>query len=159
MFNLAIGIFLIALIVLIADIFVEGFGPLAVLAIVGIVASMVISAFFVETPFAFGGGVMVLAKLAFIGLLSYPVYRGFKKRALGGGLIMTETLAEDDKPKKDMSHLIGRNGITKTALRPFGKAEIEGDMVDVYSIANYIAVDEKIEIVEVKDNKIYVKQI
>ena len=160
MFNLALGIFLISLIILIADIFIEGFGPLAILAIAGIVASMIITAFFVPDIRGIGGGVVVLAKLGFMGLLAYPVYRGFRKRMMGGSLVMTETLAEDKKPTaEDFSHLLDKEGITKTALRPFGKAEIEGEFVEVWSNTNYIAVNEKVKVVEIKDAKVFVKQI
>jgi len=159
MFNLALGIFLISLIILIADIFIEGFGPLAILAIAGIVASMIITAFFVPDIRGVGGGVVVLAKLGVMAILAYPVYRGFRKRMMGGSLIMSETLAEDSKTTGDLDQLLDKEGITKTALRPFGKVEIDGKMVDVYSITNYIAVDEKVKIVEIKDNKAFVKQI
>jgi len=58
------------------------------------------------------------------------------------------------------SHLsVGDAGITVSALRPIGKAEIKEKVYEVTTIGNYLKTGEKIRIIRINLNKIYVEPI
>lgn len=54
---------------------------------------------------------------------------------------------------------VGDLGITKTVLKPNGKALVENHKIEVYSLGEYIEKDIKIEIVKIQENKIFVKPL
>jgi len=59
-----------------------------------------------------------------------------------------------------IEHLLGAEGITLSALRPYGKAEIYNSTYEVKTLGNYLTAGTKIKVTNVdKDHKIYVEQI
>lgn len=54
---------------------------------------------------------------------------------------------------------VGDKGKTITVLKPNGKAFIENKKVEVYSLGEYVNKNVEIEIIEIKENKIFVKQL
>lgn len=52
---------------------------------------------------------------------------------------------------------IGDSGITFTDLRPNGKALLNGERVEVYSLGEYLEKNTPVEIVKISDYKIFVK--
>ena len=54
---------------------------------------------------------------------------------------------------------IGDKGVTKTVLKPNGKAIIDGGKFEVYSLGEYIEKDVEIEVVKIQENKIFIKPI
>jgi len=56
----------------------------------------------------------------------------------------------------ELENLIGKEGIALTKLRPSGKAEIEGEKLDVVSRGEYIDKDTEIFVQEVSGNQIIV---
>jgi membrane-bound ClpP family serine protease len=60
----------------------------------------------------------------------------------------------------EIEHLLGAEGVTLSALRPYGKAEIYESTYEVKTLGNYLTAGTKIRVTEVdKDHKIYVEQI
>lgn len=74
------------------------------------------------------------------------------------------SLSDPDQPRLKMDSVagsdsrIGRTGFSRTLLRPAGKAEIDGRLVDVVSDGSMIAADRPIEIVQVTRNRIVVRE-
>ena len=59
-----------------------------------------------------------------------------------------------------VEHLLGAEGITLSALRPFGKAEIYNSTYEVKTLGIYLEAGTKIKVTNVdKDHKIYVERI
>lgn len=59
-----------------------------------------------------------------------------------------------------VEHLLGAEGITLSALRPFGKAEIYNATYEVKTLGIYLEAGTKIKVTNVdKDHKIYVERI
>lgn len=59
----------------------------------------------------------------------------------------------------DVEHLLGAEGVTLSALRPYGKAEIYNSTYEVKTLGNYLNPGVKIKVTNVdKDHKIYVEQ-
>lgn len=54
---------------------------------------------------------------------------------------------------------IGDQGVTKTVLKPNGKALIAEHKIEVYSLGEYMEKDIKIEVVKIQENKIFVKPL
>jgi len=154
MIYVAFGLFFLSLLVLIVDIFIEGFGPLAVVGLVGIVVSLSMTAFGVA-----GGGLIVLVKIALTVPAIWLLFRFLRKRQLDGRFILTETLATDVAPVGGLEYFLGKEGITKTALRPQGFADFNGQNVEVSSDSGFIAVDKRIKVVDVQERKLLVKLI
>ena len=155
MIYLALGLSLAAVIILIVDIYIEGFGILGVFGLILLGVSIFINVSFV--PF---GTFIVIGKLVIIipGIIFFVRY--LRRKGLYGKLVLNETLAEDKK--KDLSELegfLGREGVTLTALRPFGRAEFDGVSVEVCTESVYLPADERVKVVQFKDKKLFVKPI
>jgi membrane-bound ClpP family serine protease len=54
---------------------------------------------------------------------------------------------------------VGEEGISVTSLRPTGKARFNHELWEVYSIDEIIEPEEKIRIVKIEQNKIFVKPV
>ncbi len=59
---------------------------------------------------------------------------------------------------KDMEYLIGKKGVAVTDLKPSGKGEFDGVKLDILSSGEFIKKGEPLEITEVKNNKIFVRE-
>lgn len=60
----------------------------------------------------------------------------------------------------EIEHLLGSEGITLSALRPYGKAEIYNSTYEVKTIGNYLTSGTKIKVTNVdKDHKIFVEPL
>lgn len=60
----------------------------------------------------------------------------------------------------EIEHLLGAEGVTLSALRPYGKAEIYNKTYEVKTLGNYLITGTKIKVTNIdKDHKIYVEQI
>lgn len=149
----AILLFIIAIIVIVADIFVEGFGILGAFGVLLLVGSMYMTYYFVPD-----GPTIVIAK-GFVTLLIFSgVVRFARKNKIFRKLALEETLAED-LPPIDASQFVGKVGRAVTALRPYGHAEFHGILVEVRTESAYILADAVIEGVYVRDHVLFVKVV
>ena len=155
MLYIALGLFFVSLLVLIVDIFIEGFGVIAIVALMGIVASLVMVAFGVR-PF---GGLIALGMIAVTVPLLWLLYRFLRKRQLDGRFILSETLNFDVVEVGGLEYFLGKEGVTKTALRPQGFADFNGQNVEVASDAGFVAVDKRVRVVDVQGRRVLVKLI
>ena len=60
---------------------------------------------------------------------------------------------------KDMEYLIGKKGEAATDLKPSGKGEFDGVKLDILSEGDYIKKGATLEITEIKNNKILVREV
>lgn len=139
---------------LLSEIFIPGFGFFGITGIISLIVSSVITVLFV--PF---GVFIVLAEILALGLILIIVLKYIKRHQLHGKIILDETLNDDKKEIAGLDYFIGKSGVTKTPLRPFGSADFNGNTVDVYSEGEYISEHESIKVVAVRENKIYVKKL
>ncbi|MCL2396592.1 MAG: hypothetical protein FWC93_00845 [Defluviitaleaceae bacterium] len=153
MLFLAIGLFIAAVLILAVDIYIEGFGPLGVVGLIVAAASLFISIAWVDF-----GGFIVLGKIAVMVPGTLLFYRFLRARQLDGKLVLTETLAEDVVDVSGLEYFMGKEGITKTALRPHGRADFNGTTVEVHSDSGYIPTGKRVKVVDVLDKKVFVRQ-
>jgi membrane-bound serine protease (ClpP class) len=90
----------------------------------------------------------VLPHTQFLGALVLTTHQ---KHEAGYHASEGSVLAEPDK-------LIGRVGVAKSKLRPAGRAVFDGEPLDVMTQGDFIAPGAEIEIVEVKSNRIVVRE-
>ena len=151
--NLAIIICVLAgLGLLVVEMFVPGFGVPGVSGIVLLIVSAVLLGF-KSGPLAAVGLVAIM--------LSIAIKSAANGRLSQSKLILheSESSQEGFLSSSDMSVFLGREGETRTALRPSGIAEFDGVRLNVVSDGMFIAQGVRVKIVRVDGNRILVHTV
>lgn len=144
------GILLIAI-----EIFVPGFGVLGTLGVILTTYSLIDN--FDNSLF----GLLILLITAASIFLSVTIFvrLGFSANLFDKAiLINTQTKKRGYNSKKDYTYLLGKKGKTLTILRPTGRIIIDEKTYDGKTYGEFIKKDVRIEVVEIKDGNIYVKE-
>lgn len=139
---------------LLVEFFIPGFGVFGVSGIALVVVSAVLTMVFV--PF---GKFIVLAEVAILLLLGYLAVEYFKKHGKDNRIILNETLNEDETNEESLKTYIGKEGVARTPLKPFGNVRIGDTYVEAYSDGEFISANERVLGVRVYENKLYVRKI
>ncbi len=139
---------------LIAEFFVPGFGFFGITGIILIVISAVLTIIYV--PF---GGFIVLAEAAILALMAYLAVEYFSRHGKDSRIILNETLKEDVDKTPEFNSYIGKEGVARTPLKPFGSVNIDGSYVEACSDGEFISANERVLVVRVYENKLYVRKI
>jgi membrane-bound serine protease (ClpP class) len=164
-------LFILGLVSLILEIFIiPGFGVAGILGIVLIVASLVLSMQgFVVPSFEWEKelfrrnitvvGVGVVSSFITFSVLAYflPQVRLF--RGLTLGTVQTPDSGFTVQTREESTQLLGKRGVAVTVLRPAGKAEIEGELVNVETDGEYVESGKTIEVIEVSGNRVIVRKV
>ena len=82
-----------------------------------------------------------------------------QKRKLGSPIILDDEAAYEEKlGSADMDYLLGKEGIALTDMRPMGKGDFDGIVLDVYSESGYITKGEDIIIDKIVQKKLIVRK-
>jgi membrane-bound serine protease (ClpP class) len=139
---------------LVAEMFISGFGVLGVSGIALTVAAAVLAVLYV--PY---GWIIVLAEAALLAAILFMLVKFIKRRQLQGKLFMKDTLEEDVPQIDNLESFVGKTGLTKTALRPFGDADFNGPSVEVMSDGPYIEKGIKVKVAEIRQSRIVVNAL
>ncbi len=164
-------LFILGLVSLILEIFIiPGFGVAGILGIVLIVASLVLSMQgFVVPSFEWEKvlfrrnvtvvGVGVVSSFITFSVLAYflPQIRLFSGLTLG--TVQTADSGFTVQTQEESTRLLGKRGVAVTVLRPAGKAEIEGELVNVETDGEYVESGKTVEVVEVSGNRVVVRKV
>ena len=152
---LALILLVIGLALLVVEVLTAGmdFGISGILGFAALAASAVV----VIVNFHFIGLIIVLCVLGFMIPSSIALIRWLKKKQVYGKFILNETLAEDKRDIAGLEFFMGKEGITKTALRPHGDAIFNGANVEVWSESAYVPANSKVKVVDVKDKRVIVR--
>ena len=153
MFFWSIVLFVIAIIIIVVDIFFEVFGLIGAIGVVILLASM-----FLTYQYVPNGEAIVLGKLLLLIPLGFSVSYIFKKKQFHNKIFLNETLAEDDEAIIERKEFLHQEGKTITALRPYGHAEFNSKRIEVRSESDYILANQPIIAVYVKDNTLFVRE-
>ncbi|MCL2574401.1 MAG: hypothetical protein FWE34_07620 [Defluviitaleaceae bacterium] len=149
-----IVLMVIGLFLLVVDIYIEGFGILGIVALVVIAVALMMTAMSGDL-----GVYIVIGKI----IVTVPgcilFFRFLRSRQLDGKLILTETLAEDKVDLSGLEYFVGKEGVTKTALRPQGTVDFNGAGVEVCSESKYIPEGKRVKVVNLNGNKLMVALI
>jgi membrane-bound serine protease (ClpP class) len=143
------GVFIFAgLVCLVLEVFVPSGGILGLLA-AGSAVFGVYGLFQQGHPFLASGVIF-----GFAGLFWW-MFRFMVRRLSLPGSLPPETANSMDRRILD---LVGREGITLTALRPSGMASIDGKKIDVVTQGEYIEKDVPVLVVDNSGNRVVVRQ-
>ena len=158
--NLAIIICVLAgLGLLVVEMFVPGFGVPGVSGIVLLIVSAVLLGF-KSGPLAAVGLIVIIVALVAI-MLSIAIKSAANGRLSQSKLILheSESSQEGFLSSSDMSVFLGREGETRTALRPSGIAEFDGVRLNVVSEGDFIENGTKIRVTQIEGSRIVVKKV
>lgn len=164
-------LFVIGIALLIVEIFlIPGFGVVGIsgiaLIIVGLVLSMqdfAVPTFSWQWDILWGNVLLVLGNVlaGFIcfSILAFlvPKYTPFRRLTLS--LSQESSLGYTSQDVEKESKYLGRTGVAITTLRPSGKAEIDGEVLQVMSAGEFIEKGTKVIVSEVSGNRIIVKRM
>lgn len=157
MIALAIGLFIVGLGLVVAEILIPSFGLFTVMCCACFVGSVVI-AFDVSTT---AGVIFVVAAFVAVPITVFSGFRFLSKSRLGGWLFLSapDTPEIVDKIYEDNSRLIGREGVAVTPLRPSGMADIDGERVPVVTEGDLLDSRRRVQVIAVEGNRIVVRAV
>ncbi len=151
---LVILLLIVGLTCLFIELLMPGFGVFGIIGIILILLSWGITIFTFKL-----GMVIVLIEIVLITTILYLTIKKLKRMQIYGKFILSDVVEKDKKQVGNMEEFVGREGICKTDLRPFGSAEFNGIILDVLSDDGYIKKNSLIKIIRFEDNKLYVRLI
>ena len=151
--------FVFGLGLLIVEVFMPGFGLPGVSGIALEIASIVLTYMRHGGFAALGMTLIILACVA--AAISIALRSVNKGRLSKSPVILTETesASEGYVTSKDMEIFLGREGRTKTVLRPSGLAEFDGVKLDVVADGEYIPKDTMVRVDHVEGARIVVRRV
>ena len=155
-FVIMLIIYFIGLLLIIIDGKLINDGTLSTLGIAGMIISVAITA-----P-NFYAGLYAVIGIIIGGAASFIFLKVFKSRNMWGKIALKDRLTTEagyTSLNKEFEELVGREGVTKTDLRPVGTIEIDGKDYSAISNAQWIKKDTPVSVVEVDGTKILVKEI
>lgn len=151
---IAVLFLLIGSALLIAEIFIPGFGVCGIMGIIFVMTSFIFT--IISSPIGiFIVGFELLGVLALI----FTFFKYISSKQLHGKIILDDTLNEDKKEIGDLDYFLGKCGITKTPLRPQGYVDFNGITVEAFSDSGFISVHSSVKVIDVKENKIFVNLV
>ncbi|HPB17598.1 MAG: hypothetical protein KA982_03865 [Clostridia bacterium] len=147
---------IIGMVFLIIEAFIPSFGIFGVLGIL-----LLLLAIFLTAKTFIEGLVMFLILLAIAVVLLIIAIRIATKSRLSKKLINTDTFSEKEGylGVQDMSAAVGLKGKSVTILRPAGKAEFDGKILDVVTKGEFIENEKEVIVEHVEGVRIVVKEI
>jgi membrane-bound serine protease (ClpP class) len=158
-------IFIIGVILLGLEIFViPGFGIAGISGIILILISLLMA--LISKPFTWTNlkeAISILTSSFVAVFFLFLIFLKFLPQTKAGKRFILATV-EDRKAgfisaSEKFHHLVGKEGISLTPLRPTGKALIEGEKIEVLTEGEYIEPDQKVKVIRVEGNKVFVSQI
>ncbi|MCM8801129.1 MAG: ATP-dependent Clp protease proteolytic subunit [Candidatus Omnitrophica bacterium] len=159
-------IFALGVILLLLEIFViPGFGIAGIAGIVLITLGIFLGLlkFPLTLPqlqinralFTFGYGVFILILLGLVVFKVFPKTRLYRRLVL----LSSEKKEEGFKSAVSFEKYLGKKGKSLTALRPVGKIEIDGEILDATSEGDFIEKDKEVRVINTSGNQIIVKEV
>ena len=147
---LATVLMVLAIIFAFIEMFIPGFGIFGVAALLLFTISSVL---FILNVW-WGIFVVLAVALLLFAILMYAIQAAKKS----DDFFHTESLKEDEESVKLPENYVGKEGVATTPLKPFGFANIEGELMQVCSEGGkYVETGEKITVIGISDNNVVVR--
>lgn len=153
MITLCVFLLVLGIVFLVAEMFIPGFGVCGISGMVLMIISAVLAVMYV--PY---GWIFVSAEMVMLAIIMYVMFNFIKKRQMRG-LILDETLNEDIPQMGDLGFFMGKEGVAKTSLRPFGEVDFNGVSIEVSSGGAYVERGRRVKVTELQKNKIIVTEL
>jgi len=157
-----LGLILVGLLLMFVEAFVPSGGVIAIAAAICAIAGVVIL-FRHDTTWGVIGllSVMVLGPVSFFSALSVLPNTKIGQQMMGPGV---EEIAAE-RAKEELAHrtareaLIDREGVARSALRPVGIIEIDGERHDATAVGGVVDIGARVRVVRVDGMQISVRAI
>lgn len=154
--TVALILFIAGMALLLVEMFLPGFGIFGGLGLVCLVLCIIFQA----KTFA-EGLIMMLIIGAIVVLLALVLARSLRKgRLYRSGIVLKneQTREEGFVAGSDMSHLMAKQGVSVTTLRPAGTAAFDGERIDVLTEGEFVPAGTPVEVVRVSGMRVFVKK-
>lgn len=152
---LGIGLLILGFILICVEVVVPGFGAPGIAGIVSLVVGIFLVSKTVEQ------GIMItIIVIVILAILVTLVFTMLQKRKFGSPIILDEEVKNGEKlENSDMDYLLQKKGVAITDMRPMGKGDFDGIVLDVYSETGYISKGEAIVIDKIVQKKLVVRKL
>ena len=152
----SIVLLLVGFTLVVIEMYIPGFG---VPGIAGII--MLIGGVYFAHPSPLGAVIMVLVIVALLCIaLSICLHSAANGRLSKSRLVLHDVATQAETSEtNDLAYFVGREGESRTVLRPAGMAEFDGVKLNVVSDGEYIAVGARVVVDRVEGNRIVVREI
>ncbi len=142
----------IGLMLVIAEVLIPGFGIFGILGVIALFISTLIIAFEYGTAaFIVTVAVLIVLVLLFIRLVKTTnIYKKF---------VLTDKMEAKDFDESTISGLLDKEGVTLTPLKPYGKAEFGGKVIDVFSKGEYVEKNRTVRVIQISGKNVVVKEV
>jgi len=152
----AILLFLGLLLLLLELFVIPGFGIAGILGILGVFGSIIL---------AFGDLQTALINLSIVLVVTIAAVILLWKRLSQSRLWKRLVLSHSESPQAgyrapaDLSHLVGKQGVAITPLRPSGTCVIDGQRYDVVSDGGFVKAHTRVEVVLTEGTRVVVREV
>ena len=155
-----IVLFILGIIFCGIEMFIPGFGIFGISGTVMIGAGIVVR-------MIFGGDLFMLLYMILIALALFILTFWVFSRMITKGRLSKTALFHVDSAvptgntegTKDFSYLVGKCGVATTPLRPVGRAQFEGQTIDVIARDGFVAENAKLTVTETEGSRVVVIEI
>ena len=151
---LGIGLIILGFLLICIEVVVPGFGAPGIGGLISLAAGIFLVSKSVEQ------GIMItIVVIVVLVILVTVLFTLLQKRKLGSPIILDDEATFEEKlGSADMDYLLGKEGIALTDMRPMGKGDFDGIVLDVYSEKGYIGKGEEIVIGKIQQKKLFVNK-
>lgn len=150
-------LFIVGMALITIELFIPGLGIFGGLGAIALILCIVFQA-----KTLLEGLILFLIISVIIFVLALIVARSFRKGFLYRSSLVLKNNADKDNgyvSNDDYSHLVGKQGISLTPLRPAGMVDIDGERADVVTDGEFIKRGEQIVVTKVSGRRILVKKV
>ncbi len=152
---LSVIVFMVGMVLLVIEAAAPGFGVFGVLGISSIIMSVVMASRSVAQAVMY-----IVIAIALTAVVITIIFKKLPKRKLSKTLLLDTNLNKDEGyiSSEEKSQYLGKEGVCLSFLRPSGKIEIEGEMLDAIAESGLIEKGEKVKVIRVEGSKIIVRK-
>lgn len=151
-----IFLFVIGVILMIAEVFIPGFGILAAAGIVCLASGVILAAYDTSNA-AISLGIAFVFAAVLIAIVAYI----FRRKGIWNKFILKDALKTElgYVSTSSKEHLLGKKGTAITPLRPAGIAKIEGERVDVVTGGEFVESGKAVVVVHIEGTRVVVREL
>jgi membrane-bound ClpP family serine protease len=155
---LAIFLFLLCAVLLVAEVFVPSFGLITLCALASLIGGIII--FFRLSPAA--GWCGVIAAVVMIPATLVFAYKIFPKTNFGKTVLLDMPQIQKGSGIPDSQELakrLGQKAVTITVLRPVGMCDFDGTRLECVTESGYVEKGKTVEVIKVEGTQLTVREI
>jgi membrane-bound serine protease (ClpP class) len=155
---LAIFLFLLCAVLLVAEVFVPSFGLITLCALASLIGGIII--FFRLSPAAGWTGIIVAVVMIPSALVF--AYKIFPKTNFGKTVLLDMPKIQKGEGVPDSQELmkrVGQKAVTTTPLRPVGMCDFSGTRLECVAESGYVNKGKTVEVIKVEGTQLTVREV